>query len=81
MATAIRLLALLLLLAALVPASAHAARSCSSEHRYFGNYPRESEPGWHDEAQGVTHDDRHWFFSQNPDRVLTDYEVCRSPHP
>src|SRR3989304_9187672 len=28
---------------------------------YLGEYPRDANPGWHEEAQGVAHDDDHWF--------------------
>lgn len=30
----------------------------------LGDYPRDREPGWSDECQGVTTDGRHWYISQ-----------------
>jgi hypothetical protein len=38
---------------------------CVYEHTYLGNLPKEKEPGWNAEAQGLTHDATHWYFSQN----------------
>lgn len=33
----------------------------------FGlDFPKDSEPGWSDELNGVTHDEKNWYFSQNP---------------
>jgi hypothetical protein len=29
-----------------------------------GDYPSLREPGWNNEAQGITHDDSHWFITQ-----------------
>ncbi|MFQ5813765.1 MAG: hypothetical protein ACE5I2_11360 [Anaerolineae bacterium] len=29
-----------------------------------GDYPSLREPGWHEEAQGITHDDSNWFITQ-----------------
>jgi hypothetical protein len=31
---------------------------------FLGDYPRDRNNGWHVEAQGVAHDERHWFVTQ-----------------
>lgn len=55
-----------LLFAASVAAPPVAAQSgCTYTHTYLGNNPKEKEPGWHKEAQGIAHDNTHWYFSQN----------------
>jgi hypothetical protein len=36
-----------------------------SYYLYLGDYPREANTGWHEEAQGVTHDDDNWFITQD----------------
>lgn len=33
-------------------------------YKYIGEYPKNRENGWSDEAQGVCHDDSNWFFTQ-----------------
>lgn len=33
-------------------------------YKYIGEYPKNRENGWSDEAQGVCHDDFNWFFTQ-----------------
>jgi hypothetical protein len=38
---------------------------CTSWHTFLGEAPDDKEPGWHDRAQGLTHDDRNWYLSQN----------------
>ena len=56
--------ALLLCLAARAPAVAADVCPAREAHQYLGNYPGNRENGWSDEAQGVAHDDGHWFFTQ-----------------
>lgn len=29
-----------------------------------GDHPSLRNPGWHEEAQGITHDDNNWFITQ-----------------
>jgi len=31
---------------------------------YLGNYPKDREPGWSDECQGITHDKSFWYVTQ-----------------
>lgn len=31
---------------------------------YLGDYPSDSNPGWHEEAQGMAHDHNNWFITQ-----------------
>jgi hypothetical protein len=31
---------------------------------YLGNYPSNASPGWHESAQGLTHDRDNWFITQ-----------------
>jgi hypothetical protein len=35
-----------------------------SYYLYLGNYPSHKQTGWHEDVQGVTHDDDHWFITQ-----------------
>ena len=32
--------------------------------KYLGTYPEDANPGWHDEAQGLTHDHQNWFATR-----------------
>lgn len=60
-----------LTLSALVAAGAPArAQQCEYEHTYLGNLPKEKEPGWHFQAQGISHDASNWFVTQNPRAVF-----------
>lgn len=34
-------------------------------YTFLGDHPHDREPGWSDECQGVTHDDRNWYIAQN----------------
>lgn len=34
-------------------------------YRYLGDYPKNANPGWHEDVQGVTHDDNYWFITQS----------------
>ena len=34
-------------------------------YSYIGNYPKDRENGWSHECNGVCHDDRNWYFTQN----------------
>lgn len=36
----------------------------SLPYSFLGDYPKDREPGWSDECQGVTHDERHWYITQ-----------------
>lgn len=38
---------------------------CQEYYRYLGNYPEDANPGWHEDVQGVTHDDDYWFITQS----------------
>ena len=40
-------------------------------HTYYGNLPDEGNPGWHEEAQGLDHDDSSWYITQNPTSSFT----------
>src|SRR5262245_61096303 len=31
---------------------------------YLGNHPSDANPGWHEDVQGIAHDDRHWIITQ-----------------
>ena len=31
---------------------------------YLGNYPKNANPGWHDDPQGIARDASHWFITQ-----------------
>ena len=47
--------------------SAHvAAAQVCTQHAFLGNGPDEGNPGWHQEAQGLTHDADYWYATQNP---------------
>lgn len=32
---------------------------------YYGQHPKEKEAGWHQDAQGITHDENYWFITQS----------------
>jgi hypothetical protein len=38
---------------------------CPSTHTYINNYPKDREPGWSDNLQGVANDESNWFFTQD----------------
>ncbi len=70
-------LAAFLFAASVAPLHAAAQPSCSYTHTYLGNNPKEKEPGWNEEAQGVAHDDTHWYFSQNNVTSFVTFPVLR----
>jgi hypothetical protein len=41
-----------------------AAQICTN-HTFLGDRPHEGNPGWESEAQGLAHDDDHWYITQN----------------
>ncbi len=48
------------------------------DYIYYGNNPGDSEaPDWSEQAQGVAHDEDHWYFSQKTQ--LFKYEAAWSP--
>src|SRR5215813_4849720 len=59
---------LILLLTCLAPLGARAAApeasGCTLTHTYIGNRPKEADPGWNEEAQGIAHDDANWYLTQ-----------------
>jgi hypothetical protein len=50
-ATQLGIIALVLAATAVV-----AGAQCEYAHTYLGNSPKEKEPGWHRDAQGLDHD-------------------------
>lgn len=36
-----------------------------SYYLYLGNYPDNANPGFHEDVQGITHDDNNWFITQS----------------
>jgi hypothetical protein len=46
------------------PPSARAGEACYA-HQFLGDKPDEANPGWHQEAQGLTHDSNYWYAAQN----------------
>jgi hypothetical protein len=61
--------------------SGHAqiAQPCCSQHTFLGNSPDEGNPGWHQEAQGLTHDADYWYVTQNPAFRPLGNEVVGGP--
>lgn len=55
-----------LALVLLVGLPAAGGPECEYEHTYLGNLPKEKEPGWHAQAQGIDHDHSSWYVSQLP---------------
>ncbi len=47
------------------------AQACT-EHTFLGNGPNEQQPGWHHEANGLTHDEAYWYITQNFDSSFGD---------
>lgn len=41
------------------------SKVAGAETRFLGDYPKDREPGWSSECQGVTHDDSFWYITQN----------------
>ncbi len=55
------------------------AQVCT-EHTFLGNGPDEDRPGWHQEANGLTHDAGYWYITQNVDspklwRIPVDHDL------
>lgn len=40
------------------------SKVAGAETRFLGDYPKDREPGWSSECQGVTHDDSFWYITQ-----------------
>jgi hypothetical protein len=40
------------------------APALAFDYEFLGDYPRDREPGWSEECQGIAHDDANWFISQ-----------------
>ncbi len=38
--------------------------ACEVDHLYIGGRPDNANPGWHENAQGISHDDAHWYITQ-----------------
>lgn len=38
--------------------------SATAETSFLGDYPKDREPGWSNECQGVTHDASYWYVTQ-----------------
>lgn len=48
----------------LAPYTSNAQQPYEGYYNYLGNYPNEANPGWHQEAQGLAHDQNNWFITQ-----------------
>ncbi|UCE60653.1 MAG: hypothetical protein JSU63_02660 [Phycisphaerales bacterium] len=48
-----------------VLSTAHALEEYEGYYFYIGDYPYDANPGWHEDVQGVTHDDDYWFITQS----------------
>jgi hypothetical protein len=46
------------------PQTPGGAEPYESYFMYLGDYPDEANPGWHENVQGLDHDDSHWFITQ-----------------
>jgi len=44
---------------------------------YLGDYPGNANPGWHDNAQGIAHDQNNWFITQEKDlwKIPVTYDL------
>jgi hypothetical protein len=47
------------------------ASDCRYTHTYLGNLPKEGNPGWHSETQGIDHDATRWYLTQNSTSTFT----------
>jgi hypothetical protein len=50
--------------AALAGGHASGAARCPTFHTYLGNYPKERQVAWAEEAQGLAHDGANWYVTQ-----------------
>ena len=48
----------------LAPSQSSARRAYEAYYNFLGNYPDEANTGWHQGAQGLTHDRDNWFITQ-----------------
>ncbi len=46
------------------PRAVDVARPYESYFMYLGNYPDEANPGWHENVQGLAHDEAYWYITQ-----------------
>lgn len=46
------------------PAAPSSRQAYEGYYLYLGNYPTEANPGWDAQAQGLAHDQDHWFITQ-----------------
>ena len=46
---------------------------------YIGTYPSDSNPGFHQDVQGVTNDGANWYFTQELDVWKVPVDVVRVP--
>ena len=41
------------------------SQSFESYYLYLGDYPRDANPGYHEDVQGITHDENYWYITQS----------------
>jgi hypothetical protein len=61
------------------PGSVSAQQSYETYFRYLNDYPNHKELGWAYHVQGGTHDDDHWYFTQELDLDGTNGAIWRLP--
>ncbi|MFC1572350.1 hypothetical protein ACFL6M_02010 [Candidatus Eisenbacteria bacterium] len=54
-----------ILLLCLIPASEGTARpGYQGAYLFMDDYPSDVSPGWHEDVQGIAHDDQYWYITQ-----------------
>jgi hypothetical protein len=57
-------LAIMQVIVILLPKTMRAQQAFEAYYNYLGNYPYYSDTDWHNDAQGLAHDENHWFITQ-----------------
>ena len=46
---------------------------------YLGNHPANASPRWHEDVQGITHDDDHWYITQSDTGDANEQALWKIP--
>lgn len=54
-------------------------QAVESYYRFIGDYPSDVNPGWHEDVQGVAHDESNWFITQAHVTETTEKALWKIP--
>lgn len=59
--------------------TAGSLKAYESYFLYLGEHPANANPGWHEDVQGVTHDDSYWFITQAHEEDTSEQALWKIP--